>query len=298
LPATAIQDIIRSGYEIRTGYDKIMFMRIDARQILGVFGGAVAAASLFVSGEATSSAQTSNAQASSHIATALAASSSTAVQAGAAGAGAADNTLTAAEKSAGWKLLFDGKTPSGWHTYQKKGVTEGWSVVNGELTRTGRGGDLVTDAQYADFELSIDWKIAANGNSGIFYRGLETEERIYYTAPEYQVLDNDGHPDAKNGPDRLAGANYDLIPPSKNVCHPAGQWNSTRILVRGAHVEHWLNGEKVVEYEFWTPEWQALVANNKFKAWPTYGMAKAGHIAIQDHGDTVAFKNIKLRILK
>jgi hypothetical protein len=265
-----------------------MFMRIDARQILGLFGGAVAAASLFVSGESSPSAQTTSAI------TATSAALATTAQATA----AADNTLTAAEKAAGWKLLFDGKTTTGWRGYQKKEAPAGWTVVNGELTRTGEGGDLVTNDPYADFELAIDWKIAPKGNSGIFYRGLETEERIYYTAPEYQVLDNDGHPDAKNGPDRFAGANYDLIAPAKNVCHPAGQWNSTRILVRGAHVEHWLNGEKVVEYEFWTPEWKALVANNKFKQWPSYGMAKAGLIGLQDHGDTVAFKNIKIRLLK
>jgi hypothetical protein len=279
----------------RSGNTKVMFMRIDARQILGVFGGAVAAASLFVSGESSPSAQTTAIAAATSAASATA-NATTAANAAQAPA-AADNTLTAAEKAAGWKLLFDGKTTTGWHAYQKKDVT-GWTVVNGELTRTGQGGDLVTNDQYADFELSIDWKIAPKGNSGIFYRGLETEERIYYTAPEYQVLDNDGHPDAQNGPDRFAGANYDLIAPSKNVCHPAGQWNSTRIVVRGAHVEHWLNGEKVVEYELWTPEWKTLVANNKFKQWPSYGMAKTGHIALQDHGDTVAFKNIKLHLLK
>jgi hypothetical protein len=265
-----------------------MFMRIDARQIFGVFGGAIAAASLFVSGgSSTTSAQAS--PASTATSAALASSGQAAAT--------TDNTLTAAEQAEGWKLLFDGKTTTGWHAYQKKDTPAGWTIVNGELTRTGEGGDLLTNDQYADFELSIDWKIAPKGNSGIFYRGLETEERIYYTAPEYQVLDNDGHPDAKNGPDRFAGANYDLIAPSKNVCHPAGQWNTTRILVRGAHVEHWLNGEKVVEYELWTPEWKTLVANNKFKQWPTYGMAKAGHIGLQDHGDTVAFKNIKLRVL-
>jgi Domain of Unknown Function (DUF1080) len=271
-----------------------MFTRIDAKQILGVFGGAVAAASLFVSGESAPSAQSAPPRTTAAATTASASiASATAAQT----AKTTDNTLTAAEKAAGWKLLFDGKTTTGWHAYQKKDVT-GWTVTNGELTRTGQGGDLVTNDQYADFELSVDWKIAPKGNSGIFYRGLETEERIYHTAPEYQVLDNDGHPDAKNGPDRFAGANYDLIAPAKNVCHPAGQWNSTRILVRGAHVEHWLNGEKVVEYELWTPEWKTLVANNKFKQWPSYGMAKSGHIGLQDHGDTVAFKNIKLRVLK
>jgi len=209
------------------------------------------------------------------------------------------NTLTANEKAAGWTLLFDGTTTSGWRGYQQKNAPAGWTVANGELTRSGNGGDLITANQYADFELSIDWKIAANGNSGIFYRGVEAQDApIYQSAPEYQLLDNARHPDAKNGPDRTAGANYDLIAPSKDVCHPAGQWNSTRILVKGAHVEHWLNDVKVVEYELWTPEWRNLVANNKFKDWPTYGMAKSGHIALQDHGDQVAFKNVKIRVLK
>jgi Domain of Unknown Function (DUF1080) len=244
-------------------------MRIDFRQVLAIFGGVVATASLFV------------AETSPTIA-----------------AAAADNTLTAQEQSTGWKLLFDGKTITAWRGYRQKTAPAGWQAVNGELTRTGEGGDLVSVDQYADFELAIDWKIAPNGNSGIFYRGLETQERLYYTAPEYQVLDNDGHPDAKNGPDRFAGANYALIAPSKAVCHPAGQWNSTRILARGGHVEHWLNGEKVVEYALWTPEWKGLVGNSKFKQWPSYGLAKSGHIGLQDHGDAVAFKNIKIRVLK
>jgi hypothetical protein len=259
-------------------------MRIDLRQVLAIFGGAVAAASLFVSETAVSHAERS-------------AAATTAATVASPPAGA-DNTLTAQEQSSGWKLLFDGKTATGWRGYQQKTTPAGWQVVNGELTRTGEGVDLVTVDQYADFELAIDWKIAPNGNSGIFYRGLETQERIYYTAPEYQVLDNVGHPDAKNGPDRYAGANYALIAPRKHVYHPAGQWNSTRILARGAHVEHWLNGEKVVEYELWTPEWKALVANSKFKQWPSYGLAKSGHIGLQDHGDPVAFKNIKIRVLK
>jgi hypothetical protein len=263
-------------------------MRIDIRQVLAIFGGTVATASLFVSETAVSHAERS----------AAGTTAPTVVATSAAAVAAADNTLTAQEQSAGWKLLFDGKTTTGWRGYQQKTAPAGWQVVNGELTRTGEGGDLVSADQYADFELAIDWKIAPNGNSGIFYRGLETQERLYYTAPEYQVLDNDGHPDAKNGPDRYAGANYALIAPSTQVCHPAGQWNSTRILARGAHLEHWLNGEKVVEYELWSPEWKALVANSKFKQWPSYGLAKSGYIGLQDHGNAVAFKNIKIRVLK
>lgn len=256
-------------------------MRIDIRQVLAIFGGAVATASLFVSDTAVSHAERSSASTAAPTVAAV-----------------ADNTLTPQEQSAGWTLLFDGKTTAGWRGYQQKTAPAGWQAVNGELTRTGEGGDLVSVDQYADFELAIDWKIAPKGNSGIFYRGLETQERLYYTATEYQVLDNDGHPDAKNGPDRFSGSNYALIAPSKPVCHPAGQWNSTRILARGAHVEHWLNGEKVVEYELWSPEWKALVANSKFKQWPSYGLAKSGHIGLQDHGNAVAFKNIKIRVLK
>jgi hypothetical protein len=272
-------------------------MRIDIRQVLAIFGGAVATASLFVSETAVSHAERSSAATTAPMVAAAPGAVMTDASPRVAAA-EADNTLTAQEQSAGWKLLFDGKTTTGWRGYKQTTPPAGWQAVNGELTRTGEGGDLVTADQYADFELAIDWKIAPNGNSGIFYRGLETEERIYYTAPEYQVIDNDGHPDAKNGPDRYAGANYALNPSPKTACHPAGQWNSTRILARGAHVEHWLNGEKVVEYELWSPEWKALVAKSKFKAWPSYGLAKSGYIGLQDHGNAVAFKNVKIRVLK
>jgi hypothetical protein len=198
----------------------------------------------------------------------------------------------------GWTTLFDGKTLTGWQGYKGKELGPGWKVVDGVLVLDGKGGDLVSAKEYGNVELSLDFKIAEGGNSGIMYRVTTEGEAPYYSGPEYQILDNERHADAKNGPDRLTGANYDLIAPSKNICHPAGHWNSTRILVRGAHVEHWLNGEKVVEYELWTPEWKTLVANNKFKQWPSYGTAKAGVIGLQDHGDTVAFKNIKIRILK
>lgn len=209
-----------------------------------------------------------------------------------------DNALTPAEKKDGFVLLFDGKTLNGWHVYKKTTPIAGWKVTDNAITRIGTDGDLVTDKEYGDFELRIDWKISPKGNSGILYRGTETEERLYFSAPEYQVLDNEGHPDGKNGPDRWAGANYALIAPSKTVVKPVGEWNSARIIARGAHVEHWLNGEKVVEYELWSPEWQKLVAGSKFKQWPTYGMAKAGHFGLQDHGAEVSFKNVKIKVLK
>lgn len=214
--------------------------------------------------------------------------------------GVADNTLTATEQADGWKLLFDGSSLNGWRGYRQTTAPDGWKIVNGAITRVGQGGDLVTAEAYANFELKIDFKIAPNGNSGIFYRGVESADGpIYYSAPEYQVLDNAGHPDAKNGPDRYCGANYALEAPAKpEACHAAGQWNSARIVVNGAHVEHWLNGEKMVEYELWSDKWKAQVAASKFKEWPTYGMAKSGLIALQDHGNDVAFKNIKIKVLK
>jgi len=216
------------------------------------------------------------------------------------GQAATDNTLTAAETSAGWQLLFDGKTIEKWRGYNTKEIPASWSIVDGAITATkGKGADLVSLDEYGDFELAVDFKVAKNGNSGIFYRGVESPTGpIYHTAPEYQVLDDVGHPDAKNGPDRFCGANYDVDPPLASACKPAGEWNSAKILVKGAHVEHWLNGQKTADYELWSPEWTAKVAASKFKAWPTYGMAKSGRLSLQHHGDEVAFKNIKVRVLK
>jgi hypothetical protein len=217
------------------------------------------------------------------------------------GQAAADNTLTAAEKAAGWQLLFDGKTIDQWRGYNTKEIPASWSIVDGAIAATkGKGADLVSVDEYGDFEFAVDFKVARNGNSGIFYRGVESPTGpIYHSAPEYQVLDDVGHPDAKNGPDRFCGANYDVDPPLvANACNPAGEWNSAKIVARGAHIEHWLNGKKTADYELWSPEWKAKVAASKFKAWPTYGMAKSGRLSLQHHGDEVAFKNIKVRALK
>lgn len=215
---------------------------------------------------------------------------------------AADNVLTDAEQQAGWQLLFDGTTIDQWRAANGTGVPAMWSVVDGAITaKAGKGGvDLVSVDEYADFELAIDFKVAKNGNSGIFYRGVETPSApIYHSAPEYQILDDTGHPDAKNGPDRFCGTNYDVDPPLvAGACKPAGEWNSAKIVVKGAHVEHWLNGQKTADYELWSPEWKAKVAASKFKAWPAYGMARSGRLSLQHHGDDVAFKNIKIRVLK
>jgi hypothetical protein len=209
------------------------------------------------------------------------------------------NTLTAQEKNEGWKLLFDGKTTTGWRGWKQATVPDGWKVVDGALTRVGKAGDLITADQFADFDLMFEWRIAKNGNSGVFFHVAEAPDlpNTYTTGPEYQLIDNDGHPDAKNGPDRLAAANYALHPPVNAVPKPIGEWNQSRLLVNGPHVEHWLNGVKVLEYELWSTDWKDRVEKSKFKTMPRYGLEKTGHIALQDHGNEVAFRGIKIKIL-
>lgn len=209
------------------------------------------------------------------------------------------NTLTAQERAEGWVLLFDGKSIDSWRGYRQDTVPDAWKVVDGTLTLDGRGGDIITKEQYENFDFRFEWKIAPKGNSGVFYLVQEKPEleRTYHSGPEYQVLDNSGHPDAKNGPDRFAGANYALHAPAKDVSRPAGEWNQGRIVKKGAHVEHWLNGEKVVEYELWSDDWKARVAKSKFNEMPEYGKARKGHLALQDHGDVVSYRNLKIKVL-
>jgi hypothetical protein len=198
----------------------------------------------------------------------------------------------AATRDAGWTTLFDGKSLAGWRAFKSATPPAGWEVKDGVLVLSGKGGDLMTA-----LELELDYKISIGGNSGIMYRVVTEGEAPYWSGPEYQILDNERHPDAKNGPDRLSGANYDLIAPSAAVSKPAGEWNTAKIVVHGNHVEHWLNGTKVVEYEFGSPEWTKLVAESKFKAWPIYGKAARGHIVLQDHGNVVEFRNIRIKDL-
>ena len=198
--------------------------------------------------------------------------------------------------TSGWRPLFDGRTTAGWRGYRKSDAPSGWQVVDGALTRVDKGGDLITTDQFANFELTLDWKIAPGGNSGIIYRVTEQADESYMSGPEMQVLDDARHPD---GQSRLtsAGSDYALYPAPPNIVRPAGEWNAIRLIVNGNHVEHWLNGIKVVEYELGSPDWSAKVAASKFAQWPTYGRATTGHIALQDHGDWVAYRNIKIRVL-
>jgi hypothetical protein len=213
---------------------------------------------------------------------------------------AAPNTLTDKEKDNGWKLLFDGKTTDGWHAYKGKEVGDKWKVIDGALVldqKGGkRGGDIVTDGEYGDFELAIEWKVTKGANSGIMYRVSEEKGAPFETGPEYQILDNANHGDGKN-PKTSAASCYALYAPTKDKTRPIGEWNKTRIVVKGDHVEHWLNGEKVVEYEFGSDDWNKRVEASKFAKMDRFGKEKKGHIDLQDHGDEVAYRNIKIKRL-
>jgi hypothetical protein len=206
------------------------------------------------------------------------------------------NTLTAAERAAGWRLLFDGSTTGGWRGYRQSATPNGWQAVDGALTRTAGGGDIVSLDQFANFELTLQWQIASGGNSGIMFRVSESTDAPHLTGPEMQVLDNAHHPDGAN-PLSSAGACYGLYPPSQDVTRPVGAWNDVRIVASGAHVEHWMNGVKIVEYEIGSPDWLARLAAGPFRDVTTYGREPRGHIALQDHGDRVAYRAIKIRSL-
>ncbi len=206
------------------------------------------------------------------------------------------SALTPEEQAAGWRPLFDGKTTAGWRGYRRADIPKGWQVVDRALTRVGEGGDILTVDQFGNFELALEWKVAPGGNSGIFYRATETGEAVYHSGPEMQVLDDAGH---RDGASRLtsAGSLYGIYAAPAGVVRPAGEWNAVRIVVNGQHVEHWLNGVKVVDYELGGPDWEKRVGEAKFKDWPEFGRAKRGHIALQDHGDWVAYRNIKIKVL-
>jgi hypothetical protein len=210
------------------------------------------------------------------------------------GAGA---TVSSAGAQAGWRMLFDGKNLTAWRGYKTSEVPAGWRVVDGVIVKEGSAEDIMTRDQFANFELDLDWKIAKGGNSGIFYHGTDEYDHIYWSAPEYQLLDDANAPDGKN---RLtsAAAAYALYAPPAGVVKPADEWNTTRLVVNGAHVEHWLNGQKVVEYELWSPDWKAKVATSKFSAYPNYGMARKDYIGIQgDHSGALSLRNIRIREL-
>ena len=218
------------------------------------------------------------------------------------------NQLSETEKDEGWRLLFDGESTSGWKGYKRDDAPGTWEVIDGALLMNGADrdrdrGDLLFGQQFGDFHLKLEWKISEGGNSGIFYRGIEAPELnvIYQTAPEMQVLDNDRHPDAKMGVDgnRTAGSLYDLIPPRSQNTRPVGEWNSAEIRIEDGQVQHFQNGEKVVEFQLGTQDWRELVAGSKFPGLnPTWvDVPERGYIGLQDHNDNVWYRNIKLKEL-
>lgn len=206
------------------------------------------------------------------------------------------NSLTYAEEAAGWKLLFDGFTTAGWRGYGLDTMPSGWAVVKGALTRVGPTRDIITREEFGDFELRLQWKIAPGGNSGIMYRVHESGNPSYFSGPEMQVLDDARNEDGKSAL-TSAGSDYALYPAPRGVVKPAGEWNSVRLVVKGNHVEHWLNGRKIVDYTLHSADWKARVAKSKFAAWKEYGQYPRGHIALQEHGFKVQFRNVKIREL-
>ncbi len=221
-----------------------------------------------------------------------------------------DNTLSKKEKKEGWILLFDGQSTDHWRGYGKQEFPKGWIIEDGALKCNGSGrgeagakdgGDIISKEQFQNFELALEWKISEGGNSGIFILGQEVEgEPIYMSSPEMQVLDNDKHPDAKLGRDgnRQAGSLYDLIPAVPQNAKPVGQWNKVVITVYKGTVIYNQNGKNVVEYHLWTPEWKTMVSDSKFKDWPNFiDPASKGYIGLQDHGDDVWYKNIKIKVM-
>ena len=206
------------------------------------------------------------------------------------------NTLTSAEKADGWQLLFDGKDLDGWRGFREQTAPDGWQAVDGTITRAGDGPDLITDKKYANFELALQWKVPRGGNSGVIYRVTEEQGATYMSGPEMQVLDDAHHPDGFN-PKTSAGSAYALYGPTEKAVNPYGVWNRARLVVKGNHVEHWLNGKKVVEYELNSEDWKQHLADSKFANTKPYGQATEGFIALQNHGDRVQFRDIKIKPL-
>ena len=222
---------------------------------------------------------------------------------------AAPNTLTAAEQKEGWKLLFDGRSiEKWWRGFKMQTLPDNWGVLNGwgtldgtlALVNTRRPPDIITIEEFTDFDFKFDWKLgdlASGSNSGVMFYVTEAGDATYFSGPEYQILDNARHADGKN-PLTSAGACYALYPPARDFTRPIGEWNTSRIIANHGKVQHWLNGEKTVEYDMNSDEWKAKVLGSKFKEWPIFGTVHKGHLALQQHGGPVAYRNLKIRTLQ
>jgi hypothetical protein len=214
-------------------------------------------------------------------------------------------SLTETQKAEGWKLLFDGKSLNGWQIYKAR-KNNTWEVKDGilhckPLNENAKGdgderSDLMTSDEFGNFEFTCDWKITANGNSGIIYRATEEFEQPYYSGPEYQLIDDANYKPTPTDK-QLTGADYDMYATAPKTMKAVGEWNSTKIMVIGKHVEHWLNGQKIVEYEFGSADWTKRKESSKWKEWKGYGMATKGHITLQDHGHEASFKNVMVKVL-
>ncbi|QDT72757.1 3-keto-disaccharide hydrolase [Lacipirellula limnantheis] len=198
------------------------------------------------------------------------------------------------EREVGFTPLFKSDGTEIWKAYGKEGWPEGWKLEEGVLHRHAAGGDLMTKQEYGDFDLRFAWKVSPGGNSGVMYRATESSEPAYMTGPEYQVLDDAKH---KDGQKKLtsAGSLYALYPPTENVLKPAGEWNRSRIVVEGNHVQHFLNGTKVVDTEIGSDDWNQKLAASKFATWPKFGKNAKGHVVLQDHGDEVWYRNMRIK---
>jgi len=213
----------------------------------------------------------------------------------------------AAGKPGPWKSLFDGKSLDAWRIYKSDrapklceppATTACWDVKDGALWKDGNANDMITKEQFGDFELELEWKIGKAGNSGIFYRGTEQESAIYWSAPEYQLLDNLDAADNKTA-HHLAASVYDLYPVPKDAAKPAGEWNQTRIVAKGNHIEHWLNGIKTADFEVGSADWNAKYQASKFTKYPNFGKAPKGHIGVQgNHPGMLSLRNIRIRELR
>lgn len=207
------------------------------------------------------------------------------------------NSLSSDEKAAGWKLLFDGKSLAGWRAYNKPATppAAGWKAEDGVLKKLAgvRGGDIVTEEQFGDFDLVWEWRVAKGGNNGVKY--LVTEQRPSAPGHEYQMIDDAGHPDGRLGAKRQTAAFYDVLPPSADKSlKPVGEWNVSRVVIRGHQVEHWLNGARVLAYELDSEALRTAVAASKFKNAAGFGTKIRGHIMFTDHQDECWFRNVKI----
>jgi hypothetical protein len=201
------------------------------------------------------------------------------------------------EEAPVWDVLFDGSSLDAWRNFKAEAVGDNWQMIDGELVCVGGGSDLITRNQYADFIFEFDWKVTPNANSGVMYHVSEANNASYLSGPEYQVIDNvviaEGDGDLRHS----AAANYALHTPVADFTKPVGEWNHGVLEVNGTSVRHWLNGELVVQFMQWTPEWNTVVKASKFGAWATYGVSTSGHIVLQDHGNKVFYRNVRVRSL-